>query len=246
MRVVAETDSRGGRHTVDQTGCSAQCTTDLTDADSALAVSRSVGASTEWHDALVAKSNVVARVLDGDRLECQIVSPRGERIMLTGSTTELEACLLGPDAFTSNRALVHNAWAFAKFTYLKVNLPSHEEQRAAGKRAEAHRELAEWITALVDDMTATTRRGWCSGCLADVDHQKVKRPIGHLPAYLCGNCGSPTLQCAGPGCDNMAVRDRGAIRIPRYCAEHRHEISGFAKADQKMDTLGDYEDFLNQ
>lgn len=24
-----------------------------------------------------------------------------------------------------------------------------------------------------------------------------------------------------------AVRGRGAVRVPRYCAEHRHEIPGF-------------------
>ena len=68
--------------------------------------------------------------------------------------------------------------------------------------------------------------------------------MGQLPAYLCSSCGSPTLPCAGPGCDNMAVRGRGAIRVPRFCAEHRHEIPGFAKADRKMGTLGDYEEFL--
>ena len=42
----------------------------------------------------------------------------------------------------------------------------------------------------------------------------------------------------------MAMRERGTIRVPRYCAEHRHEIPGFAKADRKMDTLVDYREFL--
>lgn len=46
-------------------------------------------------------------------------------------------------------ALVHNAWAFAKFTYLKVNLPSQEEQKGAEKRAKAHQEMAGWISSAI-------------------------------------------------------------------------------------------------
>ena len=192
----------------------------------------------------VSKSNVVARVLVGDRLECQVVSPQGDRLTLTGNTTDVEPKVEGSAELAGNHALVHNAWAFAKFTYLKVNLPSQEEQEGAEKRAKAHRDVAEWITDLADGPRRTARQGWCSACFAEVEHQKVKRPVGQLPAYLCSNCGSPTLPCAGPGCDNMALRGRGAIRVPRYCAEHRHEIPSFAKAEAKMATLGDYEEFL--
>lgn len=52
------------------------------------------------------------------------------------------------------------------------------------------------------------------------------------------------MPCAGPGCENMAICGRGAIRLPHYCAEHRHEIPSFAKADRKLDTLADYAEFL--
>ena len=38
---------------------------------------------------------------------------------------------------------------------------------------------------------------------------------------------TPTLPCAAKGCDHMAVRNRGPVRMPRFCAEHRHEIPGF-------------------
>ena len=43
---------------------------------------------------------------------------------------------------------------------------------------------------------------------------------------------SPTLPCADPRCDNMAERVRGTIRAPRYCAEHRHDIPGFANTER--------------
>jgi len=129
-------------------------------------------------------------------------------------------------------------------TYQKVNLPTQEEQKLAEKSAKAYQEVAEWLADLADDLEIGTKRGWCSSCFAKVDHRKGKRPFGQIPAYLCSNCGSPTLVCADPTCENMAVRGRGAIRVPRFCAEHRHEIPGFEKAGDKMDTLVDYREFL--
>lgn len=143
-----------------------------------------------------------------------------------------------------NRALVHNAWAYAKFTYLKVNLPTQDEQDSAAKRAAAHRKVAAWIVQLADSPTGTTKTAWCSSCFAKAEHQKVERRVGRVPVYLCVNCGSPTLPCAGPRCENMAVRERGPVRVPRYCAEHRHQIPGFEKADHTMGALADYREFL--
>lgn len=190
------------------------------------------------------KTSVFARVVDGDQLECQVVSLRGNTMTLTGATGDVEPRAEGADSLRRNRSLVNNAWAFAKFTYLKVSLQSEEEQKDAERRAKAHREIAEWIAGLADNLGTSTKWGWCSACFAYVDHQKVKLLPGQLPAYLCGNCGSSTSPCADPTCKNMAVRAQGAIRAPQYCAEHRHKIPGFAKADQKMGSLGDYRAFL--
>ena len=154
------------------------------------------------------KSNVVTRVLSGDRLECQVISPDREKLTLTGNTTDVEpAEVKGSAALGRNRALVNNAWAFAKFTYQKVNLPTQEEQKLAEKRAKAHQEVAEWLADLADDLEIGTKEGWCSSCFEKVEHRKGKRPFGQVPAYLCSNCGSPTLECADPTCEYMAVRD---------------------------------------
>ncbi len=62
-----------------------------------------------------------------------------------------------------------------------------------------------------------------------------------VPAYLCATCGAPTLTCAAPQCDNMATRGSGSVRIPRFCAEHRHELPSFERASAKIDTVDDYE-----
>ena len=147
-------------------------------------------------------------------------------------------------ALKKNPALIHNAWAFAKFTYQKVNLPTKDEQRSAEKSAKEFQEEAEWIADLAVSPEEEWRKAWCSSCFTKDMHQKVKRPVGQVPAYLCKNCGSPSLPCAAPSCDHMAIRGRGIIRVPRYCAEHRHDIPGFDKAEFRMDALGDYQQFL--
>lgn len=189
------------------------------------------------------KSEVVARVLDANRLQCQIVSPKSQTLTLSGKTTDEE-----PDfekgGLGDNRALVMNAWAFAKAKYEAVSLPDQQQQKNAEKRAEAHQKVAEWIADLTDDITIEEKHGWCSACFGEHPHRKVNRPMGHLSAYLCNDCGTPTTSCAGPGCKNMAVRGQGAISVKRYCAEHRHEIPGFSKADRKMGALNSYEEFL--
>lgn len=190
------------------------------------------------------KSSVVARVLEGDRIECRVVTHSGKELTLSGTTSDVEPDAAGPTELTANPALVLNAWAFAKFTYLKVNLPTANGQSGAEKRAAFHRGVAEWIADLADEVTETTKVGWCSSCFAEAEHRKVKRPAGHLAAYLCGECGAPTLPCAAPSCKYMAVRRRGPVRVPRYCAEHRHDVPSFEKVSEKLDSLVDYRDLF--
>ena len=120
--------------------------------------------------ALVPRSTVGTRVLKGDRLECQVVSPPGEKLALTGKTSDVEPEVEGSAAFHGNRALVHHVWAFAKFTYLKVSLASQEEQKNAEKRAKAHQKVAKWITELADDLAGAKKQCWCSSCFADTEH----------------------------------------------------------------------------
>lgn len=42
----------------------------------------------------------------------------------------------------------------------------------------------------------------------------------------------------------MASRGVGGIRIPKYCAEHRHDIPGFEKASARVDELTKYKELL--
>ena len=189
------------------------------------------------------KSEVVARVLDGNQIQCLIVSPSGQKLTLTGNVTDEEPAF-EKVGLGSNRALVNSAWAFAMDRYAAVTLPDQQQQKNAEKRAEVHRKTAEWIADVADELTAEKKQGWCSACFGLHNHIKAKRPLGQVPAYLCGDCGSPTLPCAGIGCKNMATRGQGAVLVQRYCAEHLHETPGFSKANRKMGALNDYEEFL--
>ena len=65
-----------------------------------------------------------------------------------------------------------------------------------------------------------------------------------MPTYLCEGCGAATLTCAAPRCGNMATRGFGAVRVPRYCAEHRHDLPSFEQGAARIGDLADYADLL--
>lgn len=138
-----------------------------------------------------------------------------------------------------NPALVHNAWAYAKHEKESRVLKDPEKKASHHKQAKAHAETAEKIAELVDELGHSTRSGWCSSCFTLSEHQKVKKGRTSVPVYLCVTCGSPTLKCAAPRCENMATRGFGSLRVPRFCAEHRHEIPSFERAADKVESLED-------
>ena len=158
-----------------------------------------------------------------------------------GGERDLEPVAGGDAELTGNRALVHNLWSYAKHEKLRRRLRSEEKRQSHSKQAEAHEKLAKGIAGLVDQITDDRRAGWCSACFVYSDHRRLHLKTGSLPGYLCTACGSPTLGCAAPRCAHMATRGFGSVQVPRYCAEHRHEIPGFEKSSTKIDDLGEYE-----
>ncbi|MBK8468916.1 MAG: DUF726 domain-containing protein [Candidatus Phosphoribacter sp.] len=208
--------------------------------------------------------SIHAHVVEGTHLRVEVVSDQGATLTLAGNITDLEPTVESDGVLKENPALLSNAWAFAKTWHearttsfaaaLEVADPkgqntalkqAEERKKAAEKRSNAYAKVAQWIADVADDLSPyEPKHGWCSSCFAKTEHLKSNRPAGQLPVYVCQGCGSPTLPCVAPGCDNMAVRERGAIRVPQYCAEHRHEIPGFEKAQGSFGELHDYEDFL--
>lgn len=203
-------------------------------------------------------------VVEEARLRVDVVSDQGATLSLIGGLTELEPTVESGGVLEANPALRSNMWAYAKTWYTARTAPNaealrladpaeqkaalkqaEEVRRTAQKRADGYAKTAQWIADVADDVSMLdVQDGWCSSCFVMNEHRKSNRPVGQLPVYVCQGCGSPTLPCIAVGCSNMAVRDRGAIRVPQFCAEHRHDIPGFEKSQGTFGDLHDYEDFL--
>lgn len=208
--------------------------------------------------------SIHAHVVEGTRLKVDISSDQGATLSLTGDFTDLEPLVFTGGVLEGNPALRSNMWAYAKTWFaartasnaeaLSLSDPAEQKaalktietaKRIAQKQADGYAKTAQWIADVADDVSMLdVQHGWCSSCFQKAEHRKSNRPVGQLPAYVCQACGSPTLPCVAVACSNMAVRERGLIRIPQFCAEHQHAIPGFAKAQRPFGELHDYEDFL--
>lgn len=180
-----------------------------------------------------------------DGMVCEVRSPMGNLLRLTGTLTDIEPAVEGDDAMVQNPALVHNAWAYAKHEKQFRRFKLDEKKKSHRRQADAHAMTAANIAALIDSVGPVHVDGWCSGCYTLSGHRKVVRSGSILPAYLCATCGSPTLGCAAPHCDHMATRAFGSVRVPRFCAEHRHEIPSFERSTDKVADLADYKLLLD-
>lgn len=189
----------------------------------------------------MATDAVIFKPVSHDGMICEVRSPFGLLLRLEGTITAVEPRVEGDPAMTGNPALIHNAWAYAKNEKLFRRFKDEKKKQSYRKLADAHADVAAEIAKLVDGLGGDTRPGWCSACYARTTHRKVKTGRLSLPAYLCETCGGPTLKCAAPQCDNLATRGAGSVRIPRFCAEHRHELPSFERAADKIATVDDYE-----
>lgn len=203
-------------------------------------------------------------VVEGTRLRVDVVSDQGATLSLVGDFTDLEPTVESGGVLEDNPALRSNMWAFAKTWYSARTIPNanvlgvvdpaerkaalkqvEEFRKVAQKRSDAYAKIAQWIADVADDVSLLdVQHAWCSSCFFKTEHRKSNRPVGQVRVYVCHGCGSATLPCVAVGCANMAVRDRGAVRVPQFCAEHRHEIPGFEKAQGTFGELHDYENFL--
>lgn len=182
--------------------------------------------------------------IKGPGLSCSIRSPQGRSLNLSGDLTDPEPNISGDPAMVRNQTLVNNLWAYGKHEKQHRILRNVEKRASHRKQAAAHLEIAIAIAKLIDVEGTATRRAWCSGCFSDTGHRELNTGVRGLPGFLCVGCGAPTLGCAGPRCEHMATRGFGALHIPRFCAEHRHEIPSFNKVNSKFGALENYREFL--
>lgn len=139
----------------------------------------------------------------------------------------------------ANNALVESLLAYAKheFQYRRLRTPEIRQQHE--KEARHFERLAVAIFGMVVRLGDRQREGWCSCCFTHTTARRVERKQSPT-AYLCCSCGSPVSVCAAPRCPHFASRTARAAGVPRYCAEHRHEVPGFQKANQRLSRIDAY------
>lgn len=174
-------------------------------------------------------------------MTCEIRSPGGLKLLLSGSLDTIEPDAAGDDLMVANPALIHNAWAYAKHEKQYRRLKALEKRKSHRRQASEYAKIATAIAELIDMLGTSIKTGWCSACYTNSRHRKLNTGFLSVPGYLCETCGSPTLGCAAPLCEYMAVRKFGTVRVPRFCAEHRHEIPSFERAGEKVASLDEYE-----
>lgn len=168
---------------------------------------------------------------------------RGWLLEAVGDLDDVLPELSGSEKLKRNRVVSANLWAYGCAEKERRLTRSRGLEVELEKRARSHRDLARNVADLVDKVGPGAREGWCSACFKRAQHRRVDANLS-VPTYLCDSCGAATLTCAAPRCANMATRGFGAVRIPRYCAEHRHELPSFTGGSARIADLSDYAEIL--
>jgi len=150
----------------------------------------------------------------------------------------------GSPELTGSVALVALLLGYAANELDYRRLRSQEKRESRREAADVERKDALALAEMVARLGQREATEWCSGCFSKATRRHVKGADRPRRTYLCQACGTPTVECAVPGCSHHAVVRPRARTTLRYCAEHNHAIPGFEKLDQKIPTLGDYRDFL--
>ncbi len=190
------------------------------------------------------RAEITYRPAGREQFVCTVLTSTGATLELSGAIGDLSPHIDGDAALRGNLALVTNAWAYATHEFQYRRVRAEEKRKSLRKQAGHHEATAVAIADLVVNLGVEYREGWCSVCFSRTLHWRVDRMPIPPPAYLCDACGSPTSRCVAPHCKNMAVRGVALARLPRYCAEHRHQIPGFNKLGQRLATIDQYKQWL--
>jgi pimeloyl-ACP methyl ester carboxylesterase len=185
-------------------------------------------------------------VPDGrDAFSCLLSADGEARLTATGTMPDDKPKLAGSRTLKSNKTVVENLWAFGKHEFLFRRARASDKRKSHQAQASRHANMAAAVADMVDRLGDSERKAWCSACFSWSVHRRVEG-WGTVPAaYLCTGCGSPTTPCAAVSCPNMANRGLHRGGVPRYCAEHRHDIAGFDRLHERLESIDDYGELLN-
>ncbi|MGE0818198.1 MAG: DUF726 domain-containing protein [Candidatus Nanopelagicales bacterium] len=173
-----------------------------------------------------------------------LTTARGHTLTLTGSVADQSFDLSGHSALSGNETVVTGLTAYARHEHLRRRSRSVENRESHDRAATQHSKIATRVADHVEELGDRTREGWCSSCFRLSEHRKVDDRTLVPPVFLCGLCGGPTTPCFAPRCPHMANRRTGTARLPRYCAEHRHDIPAFDKLASRLTDLEELPDWL--
>jgi len=176
-----------------------------------------------------------------------LLSEEDPLVTLLGDSEGSEPEISGEKAYRRNQTLVDNLWAYGVQENASRRTRNEKNKTAHRKAVREHSRMTLSVAGLIATGVEDAKGGkqWCSSCFQKTKHMKVKDSLLVPLAYLCKGCGSPTSVCLAPQCSNMAVRRPGPARLPRYCAEHRHDIPSFAKLTTRFEYLDDVNNWLN-
>jgi len=184
--------------------------------------------------------------LDGDswsRFSVQVVTPQGSHLWLVGNAHRPPS-RSGTNLLASNDALCVTAWAYGQTEYALSQCATSDNRKRLRRLSDRQAKQALTFAEVAESLTISSHKAWCSACLHFSTHRKADLHGLRTGTYMCGGCGALTTRCGVPKCKNMALRGKLALPGPRYCAEHRHDIPGFAKGNQRLESLLDYEALL--
>ncbi len=180
---------------------------------------------------------------NGSEFSVALSTPHGSQLWLAG-TSQGVPTRSGTKELATNEALCKTAWSFGQTEHEVGHCTDEEDLRRLQKLAQRQARSALTYAAIAENLTAHSRKAWCSACIQFTTHRRSALRGMKVGTYLCMLCGATTTPCAVHNCSNMAFRGKGSLPGPRYCAEHRHDIPGFAKANSNLNSLEEYESLL--
>ena len=177
------------------------------------------------------------------RFSVQVVTPQGSHLWLVGNA-QRPPTRSGTHSLASNDALCVTAWAYGQTEYELSRCTTSDERSILRRLSDRQAKKALTFAEVAEALTASSHKEWCSACLHFSTHHKADLQGLKMRTYMCGDCGALTTPCGVPKCKHMALRGNLMLPGARYCAEHRHDIPGFAKGGQRLESLLDYETLL--
>lgn len=179
----------------------------------------------------------------GRGFEVHLVTARTGDLVVTGNGLDAPV-VEGSVELTGNLALVTLVLGYAANELAYRRLRSPEKRASHRKVAARESQDAVAIASMIGRLSSSEVSGWCSGCFEKTTHRHVTGRDRPKRRFLCVSCGTPTTECAVPGCRHLAVMKASALLTLCYCAEHHHAIPSFEKVTARLKTLSDVAGWL--